>query len=119
MLFVENWNGTKIQSSLKTSNEGRIYLPRQLHIYLLFELNQHRSKHTKLSSPPGNLQQGQHHVLFVLLGDQVLRLEHDDIHDLEAAAELDEVVDIVPGKPLYKENYCKITFITLLRSWNL
>ena len=35
----------------------------------------------------------------VCLADEVLSLEHDDLHDLQHAAELDEIEHVVPRKP--------------------
>ena len=65
----------------------------------LLELDQHGGEHPELGALPGHLQQGQDHVLLVLLTHEVLGLEHDHVHHLEQAAELDEVEHIVPGKP--------------------
>mgnify|MGYP001466382457 CR=1 FL=1 len=78
-------------------------LPCKLYVYLLLELHEHGGQHAELGAAARHLQQGQHHVLLVLLADQVLCLEHDDLHDLQVAAEFDEVVHVVSRKPRRKK----------------
>ena len=41
--------------------------PGELDVDLLLELDEHGGEHAQLGAPPRHLQQGQHHVLLVLL----------------------------------------------------
>jgi hypothetical protein len=54
-------------------------------------------------------------TLFLFLTDEVLSLEHDDLHDLQHATELDEVEHVVPSKPEIKKKNVNIgTALTTL-----
>jgi hypothetical protein len=50
-------------------------------------------------------------TLCLFLTDEVLGLEHDNLHDLQHATELDEVEHVVPSKPEIKSRNINIRIV--------